>query len=260
MYCLHIPLIRRTLCIVAALVSSGIIYAQQKNNAVLKGVNRIIVSPMSKALPDEGFMEYRDTVSIFFRNDTVMYRIAYRYIPEPYKTNQSPLRKLNAQIRYQYFAYKEGNKTGVWLGGEPVIPRARPNNVQAFLLEYGNGYEEPLEMLIEDEPTLVSKKESSEETILKYIPKKENNKPSFDTVILTLSDRFSDIPYHYSIKADKFYKKRVIGLRLKMGTGKTAASPTHQLFLELAGYLSPILPHQLEEAKKYLELAARMKQ
>lgn len=260
MYHLQIKLIRRTICIIAVLCSSYVIYAQQNISPVLKGINRIILNHLPKESTDEGFSDSRDTISFFVRNDTVMYRIPYRYLPEAYQTSPTEVRILKTEIRYQYFVYKEGTKAGVWLGSEPNVFRPKSKDVQSFLLQYRDGYEGTIDMLMEVKPTLVSKQEIGEETILKYVPKEKAAKPGLDTTIITLSNRFSDIPYHYSTKADAYYKKRVIGMKLKIDVGKSSAPSRQQLFMEITGYLSPILPHQLQEAKKYLEMATQMNQ
>lgn len=199
----------------------------------IKQKNRIKRIDMFYNLPivklDGELVNITDSISIFYHNNCILYKLPYTYIREHMGSI------LKQEVKYNYFIYRNRKAYGYYFDSIKAISYHKMNvdsilSLKAFA--NFNFYNKKNDSLIE-----VIKGRENYFLIEKYIPRKMPNHSYPDTIIFYYNDNFKNIDISFSkdlenIKKLKINKVRLINIA-KFDTVNNIVLPNREFFFEL---------------------------
>lgn len=242
--------------------------AQDNQSNQIKAIQLISTYPFSFHQIN-GEWVYSDTITMFYRNDTIIYRIphynsfTYRRI-NPVADQEDDDEDVNdstvTSIGYTYFAYKKGSTKGLWLSDTGRIETKiydHPDTVR------GNNLNSPIQsyQTIKDSTELIATVDSADLRILKYVNKGHVHKGgNLDTTFIYLGNRFHDIDYSFSDELEKLHNKKIERLRIHAHCDSPSESPFPSFEMKFDWRLETPPPFIVAEASRFFALASRYRQ
>ncbi len=226
--------------------------AQLPGKKQINAIQTVNVWPMTIG-PNDG----NDTTIYFFRNDTALIRTSY-ISNFTFRGGASDGEdSIHSTLRYRYFIYKKGEKTGRWMEDyQPVQKKFQENDsVESVLHSLIGNFYMPLADYIRDSITLIGSKVEQQVMEKTYIFKSHQHLKGADTLILSFSPKFRHpdfIFYNYTPVEDNYalYSVRMIVQcddAIKMNMPELALIKIHH-------YLSEVSPTDIAKAEKYFTL------
>lgn len=243
--------------------------AQNNNSSQIKAVQLISTYPFSFH-EINGEWVYSDTITMFYRNDTIVYRIphynsfSYQRI-NPVIDQEDDDEYLNdstvTSIGYTYFVYKKGSTKGLWLTDTGRINNKiydhpdtvmSHNNLNSFIQSY---------QTIKDSSDLIAIVDSADLRIMKYVNKGHVHKAgNLDTAFIYLGNRFRDIDYSFSDELEKLYNKKIERYRIHAHCDPHSDYSLPSFEMKFDWQLETPSPSIIAEAGRFFAMASRYRQ
>lgn len=210
---------------------------------------------------------YSDTITIFYQNDTIMYRIphynsfTYGRLVTTGDDDEIETDSIVTSVGYKYFVYKKGATKGLWLTDTGRIDKEMYDHPDS-VTRYNN-----LNSGIESYQTIIDSTDhaitvdSTGFRIMKFVSKNHvHNSGSRDTIFIYLGDRFHDIDYSFSNELEKIYNKKIERVRVHAQCDPPKDSELTPFEMKLDWQLEKTPVSILEQASRFFAMASRYRQ
>lgn len=205
--------------------------------------------------PNDG----NDTTIYFFRNDTALIRTAYISNFTFQGGAGDGEDSIHSTLKYRYFIYKKGEKTGRWMEDYQLKEKKFQENdsVEAVLHSLTGNFYMPLADYIRDSTTFIGSKTEQDVLEKTYIFKSHQHIKGADTLILSFSPKFRQpdfIFYNYTPLENNY---ALYSVRMTVQCDEAIEKNMPDLALiKIHHYLSEVSPAAIAEAEKYFTLFA----